>query len=61
MCEKDVTGHVEATSCYGAALMFALEHRDQVEPGWKFTVYTHSTGVTSEFVMDDDGDVVPVE
>ena len=38
MCEKDITGQVPATSCYEAALMFALEHREQVKPGWKFTV-----------------------
>jgi hypothetical protein len=61
MCENDITGQVPATSCYEAALLFALEHVAQVEPGWKFTVRDPHTGSLLEFVMLDDGDVVPVE
>lgn len=62
MCEAEAFyGEVQAVTPWEAALRFAEEHQDKPEPGWKFTVYAHSTGVTSEFVVDDSGNIVPVE
>lgn len=57
----DITGNVQAVSSQAAAALFAMEHRDQLMPGWTFTVLHHDTGEVSVFKLSDDGDVVPAD
>jgi hypothetical protein len=60
VCEADITGQVRALTPEGAAVLFQADHLETVGPGWKFTVYDHGTGLTSEFTVDDEGYLVPV-
>lgn len=52
--------NLSAVTPWEAALQ-ALELGEDAVPGTTFTVLAHNTGEVSKFVVDDSGNVVPVE